>query len=290
MGSKTVLSYRSVDPEARLGLPSGRFTTPNQTTTLLGGCLFMAVVYGFGLVVKDRGTWGPKVWEYLAGFEGFPILMWALTCWSASILLIKGLKIRAQRKALLLNLIPNDPKFTVTTATALKVIQAIESSVEDSHRFMYLNRIVVALRSMRNVGRIGDIDEMLQSAADNDESGVESGYTLLKGFVWAIPVVGFIGTVVGLTKAMGEFKEALAPAVAGSGAQGVSQVSVGLLKVLQGLDIAFISTAESLMLVFVVHIVSVFIRSADEAVLDDIRDAIHSNIAARVRIEPETGG
>jgi hypothetical protein len=36
--------------------------------------------------------------------------------------------------------------------------------------------------------------------------------------------------------------------------------------------------------------VSVFIRSADEAILDDTREAAHDNIASRVRIELETGG
>ena len=290
MGSKTVLSYLSVDPEARIGLPSGRFTTPHQLTSFLGGCFLMGVVYGIGLLLKDRGDWGPEMWSYLAGYQGFPIIMMILSCWSASILIIKALKIRAQRKALSLQIIPNDPKFTVTTATALKVIQAIESSVEDSRRFMYLNRIVIALRSMRNVGRIGDIDEMLQSAAENDEAGAESGYTLLKGFVWAIPVLGFIGTVVGLTQAMGKFKLALAPVVSGGNQQGVSQVSQGLLEVLRGLDVAFVTTAEALILVFVIHMVSVFIRSADEAILDDTREAAHDNIASRVRIELETGG
>ena len=33
--------------------------------------------------------------------------------------------------------------------------------------------------------------------------------TVLRGFIWAIPVLGFIGTVIGLTQAMGRFGAAL---------------------------------------------------------------------------------
>ena len=289
MNSKSLLRFKAVDPEARLGLPTGKFSTPHPTTSFLGGCVVMGVIYGIALLGRNTGEFGAEAWRYLAGYQGFPIIMMVLASCSASILIIKGLKVRAQRRALAIHIVPSDPKFAVTSSTALKVVQVIESAVEDSRSFMYFNRIIVAMRSMRNVGRIGDIDEMLQSAAGNDEALAESGYTLLKGFVWAIPVLGFIGTVVGLTQAMGKFKVALDPVMNGGGSQDVQKVSQGLMQVLGGLDVAFVTTGESLILVFIIHIASVFVRSADEALLDDTREAAHENIAARVRIEPDSG-
>ena len=246
----------------------------------------MGGVYGLALFVRDWKMSGVTVWEYLTGFSGFPIVMMFLSCWSASILIIKALKIRAQRLALTVHIVPDDPKFTVTASTAQRIVQTIGAAVEDPRKFMYFNRIIVAMRSMRNVGRVGDIDEMLQSAAANDESVVESGYTLLKGFVWSIPVLGFIGTVVGLTQTMGSFKVVLDEA---KNANNDPKIIInGLSGVLGGLDTAFITTGEALLLVFFIHMVSVFVRSADEALLDDAREGAHENIAGRVRIEPES--
>lgn len=38
---------------------------------------------------------------------------------------------------------------------------------------------------------------------------METSYALVQGFVWAIPVLGFIGTVVGLSQAIGGFTAVL---------------------------------------------------------------------------------
>ena len=46
----------------------------------------------------------------------------------------------------------------------------------------------------------------LDGEAENDENQVSSSYTLLNGLVWAIPVLGFIGTVQGLSQAIGKFE------------------------------------------------------------------------------------
>lgn len=284
--TSAILDYQCVDPEARLGLPSGRYTTPHMLTAFAGGIFLMVILYSVGLMVREKGPWFEYAWKLLAGYQGMPFVMMVLSCWSASFLILKSLKITAQRKALRLELLPKDPGFVITAATSIKVIQMIEASVEQARRFLYLNRIIISLRSMRNVGRVADVDDMLYVAASNDQSILESGYTLLKGFIWAIPVLGFIGTVIGLTQAMGNFNLALAPVASGTGNQDVQSISKALVQVLSGLDTAFVTTAEALILVFVIHLAHVFVRNADEALLDDAREEAHNQIGARVRIEP----
>jgi biopolymer transport protein ExbB/TolQ len=285
-----ILNFRQVDPEARLGLPSGRHTTPSLVTSLFGGALLMLLVVAAGLVIR-RPTGDAVsdairlyIWDLIMGYKGLAPTMVFLACWSFSFLCIKMLKIRAQRRALELRLMPTDPGFVLTAATSQKVLQAIESGVEGAAHFLYLKRIISSLRSMRNVGRVADVDDMLQSAAANDQSILESGYTMLKGFVWAIPVLGFIGTVLGLSDAMRSFNQALAPAANGQSAD-VKLVTQGLVKVLQGLDVAFVTTGEALILVFIIHLIHVFVRDADEALLDDAREEAHEQIGARVRLD-----
>lgn len=280
-----VLDFRRADPEARVGLPVGRHTTPSIASSLLLGILLMLGCVAFAMVIRDDASPSRTfMYRLILGYYGIAPAELFLSCWSVAFLVIKYLKIRAQRQALGLQVIPRDPGFELTAASSPRVVQAIESGVLGADRFLYLKRILVSLRSMKNVGRMADIDDKLQAAAGIDQSILESGYTLLKGFTWAIPVLGFIGTVIGMSEAMREFGVQLNQAV--SGAQvNVNDVSKGLVRVLMGLDTAFVTTGEALILVFLIHMGQVFVRDADETLLDDAREEAHTQIGARVRVD-----
>lgn len=272
------LRYSRADPEARLGLPSGRFTNPATLTSMIIGGVAMALVYGSAYLLRE-GELGAVLWRYLTDFAGIPIPMAALSCWAIAILVLKSLKISAQRRALGLRFVPSDPGFTLGVATVERAIEAIETSVDEPERFMYLSRVLRSLRSIRNVGRAAEVDEMLRSQADADEAVMEGGYTLVRGFVWAIPVLGFIGTIVGLTEAIGRFSGVLA---AREGE--LAAITQRLTEVIQGLDTAFVTTGEGLVAALAIHLLQTFVRRQDEAFLDEVADACVTSVVARVRL------
>jgi biopolymer transport protein ExbB/TolQ len=273
-----MLRFHSLDPEARFGLPTGRGTTPSSLTCFMLTVVIGGVFYGTAYAFRD-GEWGSVVWEYATGFGRIPIPIILLSIWSLVFLAIKTLKIHAQSRALRLAFVPEDSGFVLTDATADSVIDAIDRSVDDPSRFLFLARCRGVLRMMRNLGRVSDADEILSSRGDQDESSMDSGYTVLRGFIWAIPVLGFIGTVVGLTQAMGRFGEAMKAA-----GQDVGQITEKLKTVLEGLDTAFITTAEALIAVLIIYLIQTAVRRADEQLFDDIRAACSNAIVTRVRI------
>ena len=273
-----VLRYRTCDPEARLGVPSGRFTNASAASSLVLAILSMAIVYGAVFALRDRAGFA-MAWGYLTGFAGIPIPMAFLASWAISILVLKSLKISAQRTALRLRFMPSDPGFTVSSATAERLIEAIETSVEEPERFMFLARVLRALKSVRNVGRVADVDEMLATRAEQDENLVEGGYTLVRGFVWAIPVLGFIGTIVGLTAAISRFGGVL-----GQPGLPLESITAQLTDVIAGLDTAFVTTGEGLVAALAIHLLQVFVRRQDETFLDELREACTAEIVARVRL------
>jgi biopolymer transport protein ExbB/TolQ len=277
-----VLSYASLDPERRLGLPSGRFTTPGGASSFLLGLAFMAILYGLAWAIRST-AWGVTIWEYLTGFSGIPIPIFLLACWSAAILTIKAAKIRTQRTALRLRFMPGDPGFVLSVATVDRVIDSIEQGVDEPHHFLLLDRVLTALKSIRNIGRIGDLDEMLNSAAEADEDAMESGYTVIRGFIWAIPVLGFIGTIVGLTEAISGFGSVLQASDAT-----VDVLTSSLTEVIGGLDTAFITTGEGLIAALLLHLSLTFVRRSDERLLDDCRRYAARNVTAHVRITPDS--
>ncbi|MBT4768858.1 MAG: MotA/TolQ/ExbB proton channel family protein [Phycisphaerae bacterium] len=278
-----VLSYAATDPERRIALPSGRFTTPGGAASILLGLVLMGLLYGISWAL--RGTeWGDLVWKYLTGFSGIPIPIALLSCWSASILLLKALKISTQRTALRLRFMPADPGFVLSVATVDRVIDSIEQGVDEPHRFLLLDRVLTALKSIRNIGRIGDLDEMLNSAAEADDDAMDSGYTVVRGFIWAIPVLGFIGTIIGLTEAISGFGSVLQASDAT-----VDVLTTSLTEVIAGLDTAFVTTGEGLIAALILHLSLTFVRRSDERLLDDCRRYAARNITAHVRITPDAG-
>jgi biopolymer transport protein ExbB/TolQ len=277
-GAFKTIRFGRLDPEARFGLPVGAGTTPSSTTCLLLSVLCSGTAYALAYAVRDEG-FGDMVWEYMTGFGRIPIPIIVLSIWCLLFLAVKSLKIRAQRVALRIGFVPEDSGFTLDDTTADAVVDAIDRTADDPTRFIFLSRCRSVLRMMRNLGRVSDVDDILNSRADQEESSMDSGYTVLRGFVWAIPVLGFIGTVIGLTQAMGRFGEAME--AAGSD---VTEITSRLKTVLEGLDTAFITTAEALIAVLIIFLLQTFVRRADERLLDDVRAACAHVIVARVRI------
>lgn len=273
-----VLRFATLDPEARLGLPTGRGTTPSGATCLIFTVVLGALFYGTAYAFRE-GEWGAVVWQYTTGFGLIPIPIVVLSIWSLVFLAIKFLKIRAQAQALRIAFVPEDSGFVLSDATADSVIDAIDRAVDDPSRFLFLARCRMVLRMMRNLGRVSDADEILSSRGDQDESSMDSGYTVLRGLVWAIPVLGFIGTVIGLTQAMGRFGAAMQ--VAG---KDVGEITEKLKSVLEGLDTAFITTAEALIAVLFIYLIQTAVRRADESLYDDIRAACSNAVVARIRL------
>jgi biopolymer transport protein ExbB/TolQ len=197
------------------------------------------------------------------------------------ILAIKWSKLAYQSRALALRVIPDEVGFVLSTATVNRVLDRIHESVDDPRNFLLFNRLVVALANLRNLGHVGDVDDILRSQASQDEAAIDTSYSLLQGFVWAIPVLGFIGTVLGLSEAIGQFSNVL------GAAQDVGQISNALKGVTAGLATAFDTTLVALVAALIVQLLMTVMRKNEEEFLDAAMEYGLKNVVARLRIAPE---
>ena len=177
-------------------------------------------------------------------------------------------------------MIPQDADFVLSVSTLNQVTDLMHRSVDDPRFFLLFNRINIALSNLRNLGRISDVDEILRSQAEHDESGMETSYSLLRGFVWAIPVLGFIGTVMGLSMAIGGFGEVL-----GKSSE-ITEITSSLKIVTGGLATAFETTLIALVLALTVQILVIFLKKSEEEFLDQCSEYCQRNIVNKLRIMP----
>ena len=142
---------------------------------------------------------------------------------------------------------------------------------------MLLNRIERALANLKNIGRISELAEGLTVQAENDESYIESTYTVVRGFIWAVPVLGFIGTVLGLSQAIGGFGEVVA---SGSG---ITALTSSLRNVTAGLSIAFETTLIGLVAALIIQLLATMVRKKEEDFLDNCADYCHRYIIGKLK-------
>lgn len=273
--SEVPLSWSRSDIEQRLGVRGGRFTQVNSVLTFLGGLILSVCFYA--ALIPLEGTYFAEMFTQRGPTQHAAVL---LSCWSLVILSIKWRKLAFQRKALGYTVVPESHDFVLSAATVDQVTQRIASTVDDPRNFVLFNRITIALSNLRNLGRVSDVDNILRSEASQEEGSMETSYSLVHGFVWAIPVLGFIGTVLGLSQAIGAFSSVLGSAT------DVSEISVALRGVTAGLATAFETTLVALVAALAIQLLLTALKKAEEDFLDDCAEYCIRHIVGRLRVMP----
>ncbi|MEY4566157.1 MAG: hypothetical protein RLY14_1127 [Planctomycetota bacterium] len=272
---KSMLNWSRQDPERRLGargkgalsvgvVVSGLLAI---VATLLAYVAFYFLSdYYFGQMMLDRGPT-----QHACVLFGF---------WALFILIFKRYKLRLQRLPLQYPLTSDRSGFVLTSNTVDEVTNRIYEVAVDPERFVVFNRILIALSSLKNLGRVSDIDEILRSVGDKDESAMETSFAQLNGFLWAIPVLGFIGTVLGLSQSLSNFGSLL------DESSDVGGIVSSLKQITGGLSTAFETTLVALVIALALQLMMTAQKQNEEEFLDEVSDYCLRQITSRIKILP----
>jgi biopolymer transport protein ExbB/TolQ len=103
--------------------------------------------------------------------------------------------------------------------------------------------------------------ELLRHQADLDADTAAGGYRTVKLFIWAMPILGFVGTVLGISLAVGGFSNFL---TSNMNIDDVSRVTAELGNVASGLSFAFDTTLLGLLAGLVANVFSSGVQKRDE--------------------------
>lgn len=273
-----VLSWSRQDLEQRFAFHGGRFTDTNRTLTFLLAAVLTVFLFVFAFYVMLPNPWMAPLAEKLLdrGVVPYPIVF--LSFWGFVILFIKSRKLSFQTKALELSAVPQEPEFSLNPGTARTVLERIEGLVDDHRNFILFNRIHVALSNLQNIGQISDVSSLIRSQSEIDEDQVSSSYNLVTGFIWAVPVLGFIGTVLGLGDAIGGFGQTLE-----AGAE-MDALRESLQAVTAGLSTAFDTTLLGLVGALFLQLFTTFSRQKEMSFLDRCNDYCQTYVVAKLKL------
>jgi biopolymer transport protein ExbB/TolQ len=205
--------------------------------------------------------------------------MVALFFWSVAFLFLKTMKLRLQKKAMAWAVVPAHPEFVLTEETARAVLERIQGLVDFPGQFLLLNRIERGLSNLHHLGQVSEVSSVLRGQAEDDENALINSYTLIQGFVWAMPVLGFIGTAQGLAFAIGGFSGVLQ----GQDAS-LDTIKQSLLQVTGGLATAFGTTLVALVFALIIQIWVAFRQKSELQFLDECNDYCQSYVISKLRL------
>jgi len=269
------LDASSGDLEAWLGLRGGRFTRA-------AGPLWFIVA----AVLAALAMWG------LTLVPQWPLSRIMFQCWTNGAVLFLGLwcvfmlanklnKVRIQERAMRLDdLFPHRADFVLSPATAVDVLDSMRARCDRPREFLLFNRLMMALSNLGNIGEVRDVGAVLESQADADASAVQSSFTSIRALIWVIPVLGFIGTVIGLSDAIGSFQGVLERP---DGADAAS-IRDRLTPVVLGLRTAFETTLVALLAAVAIQLLTTFVYRREEDLLDGCTQYCNDHVISRLKL------
>ncbi len=139
-----------------------------------------------------------------------------------------------------------------------------------------VRRVAAVLDFVHSRGSANELDDQIRTLADNDSVALENSYSLVRFITWAIPILGFLGTVLGITGAI----------------SGVTpeKLEKDLNSVTDGLALAFDATALALALTMITMFLNFLVDRTEQAVLLRVDQYADEQLAHRFERTGAEGG
>lgn len=142
-----------------------------------------------------------SVWVIVKDFEQeacFVLMLWAL-----AIMASKGLTTARESQLLQTELVPVADGVRILPEDSREYARQIEALPEDRRRLLLPRTLLAALHRFGATGSIQDASDTAHTTAEIESERLDSELAMVRYIAWAIPSIGFIGTVRGIGAALG---------------------------------------------------------------------------------------
>jgi hypothetical protein len=122
--------------------------------------------------------------------------------WAALILLTRYLEVRRQRRAFRLALLPTEEGARILPEDARPLQRKVEQLSSHGGPYILSNMIRLALGKYAVSRNDKDVSETVRMQAEVDQGRLVTGMAIVHYLAWAIPALGFLGTVRGLAMSL----------------------------------------------------------------------------------------
>lgn len=145
-------------------------------------------------------------------------------------------------------------------------------------------RLVRALRHFQARRQVVEVVEFLSVESRADEGRIDASHALIRVFIWAVPTLGFIGTVIGIGSAVAGFSTTLETAAS------IESMRESIASVTGGLGVAFDTTLLALVMSILVMFPSSALQRLEERFLAEVDDYCSERLVRRLVDEGPASG
>jgi biopolymer transport protein ExbB/TolQ len=185
--------------------------------------------------VRERSTW-----VLIKDFEQescFILMFWAL-----AIMGYKTVNILNERKLLEVDLVPVAEGMRILPEDTREFARQVQQLPSENQRMLLPRALLSALQRFGSTRNIQDVSSSTHTICESEAERLESELSMIRYISWAIPSIGFIGTVRGIGEALAQAHRAVGGDIAGVTA------SLGV-----AFNSTFIALLISIFLMFLVH-------------------------------------
>ena len=247
-----------------------------NVSVLLSGAISLGLTVAFYVALFPLAQADMYLGDLFVERGWVPYATTFLFFWAMVILYLKSRKLRRQRDALLFDVLPMDLSQEITPQNVDRFIEHVQGLPVQSGESFLVTRVQRGLEHFRVRRSNPEVANTLSSLSDIDAGTVDSSYALLKVFIWAIPILGFIGTVIGISDAVAGFAGNL------DSSTDPNALKASLNNITGGLATAFDTTLIALVMSMMVMFPASSMQKSEEDLLGAIDEYCNENLIKRL--------
>lgn len=229
--------------------------------------LFAAVLTaGVYTLVHLPGMQDTTLYRYTTG-HWVEYVSVALFCFALADLLAKLVQLSKERAALRHEWLPSRAGEPQPITSAVELYGCVAAGPDYWQGTYIASRLRAALLDIREKKSTEQLEDHLRYLADQDADRSHASFSLCRVIAWMIPILGFLGTVIGITLAIANITP--------------SQLETSLPEVTGGLAVAFDTTALALGLSIGLMLLMSLVEGSELRVLSDVEATAHRELAYR---------
>jgi biopolymer transport protein ExbB/TolQ len=192
-----------------------------------------------------------------------------LFLWALAIMGYKGVLSRRERRLLDSELVPRSAGTRILPEDAREYARQVQALPVPEQRLLLPRALLGALNRFAATGSIAEVSETGRAVCQAEADRLDSELAMVRYIAWAIPAIGFIGTVRGIGDALGQAHRALDGDVSG---------------VTEGLGVAFNSTLVALLISIVLMFLLHQLQLTQERLVLDTEHYLDEHLVQHLRV------
>ncbi len=180
-----------------------------------------------------------------------------LMLWAMSLMGYKAMLAAKERRILQMDLIPHNEGTSILPEDTREYSRPVQALPEEAQGYLLPRALLTALHRFRSTRNIQDVSSSVRAICESESERLDSELSMIRYIAWAIPSIGFLGTVRGIGQALGQAHQAVQGDIAG---------------VTQALGVAFNSTFVALLISIVVMFLLHQLQLSQERLVLDTED------------------